>query len=86
MITGPLGVTVNKKCLIVNRAPDPLTDELAAKINEAVESAALPLGGIIPASDELVRQEISGKSYLELGDDSPIIRKAFAIFNTFISE
>jgi CO dehydrogenase maturation factor len=83
-LTGPLGITVDKKCLVINRVPDPLTDELSAKINEAVESTDLPLGGIIPSSDELISQEISGKSYLELPENSPVVQKAFAIFDDFI--
>lgn len=83
-LTGPLGVTVNKKCLVVNRAPNPLTDELSAKINEAVESTDLPLGGIIPSSNELINQEISGKSCLELPENSLVVQKAFAMFDNFI--
>ena len=84
-LTGPLGIRIKKKCLIVNRVPDPAGEELLAKISEAVASTDLPLGGLLPASNELVTQEITGKSYLELADSVPMVEKAFAIFNEFLS-
>ncbi len=83
-LTGPLGVQVKKKCLIVNRVPDPASDELMAKITETVESTDMPLGGLLPASNELVTQEITGQSYIELADEVPVVEKAFAIFDEFI--
>lgn len=83
-LTGPLGVTIKKKCLIVNRVPEPASEELLAKIKETVESTDLPLGGLLPASNELVAQEIAGKSYLQLDGEVPVLQKAFAIFDTFL--
>lgn len=83
-LTGPLAVEVKKKSLIVNRAPDPMTDALKAKIEETVKETDLPLGAILPASDELVEQEISGKSYLELASDVPYVKQAFAAFEEIL--
>ncbi|MBC8316446.1 MAG: AAA family ATPase [Desulfobulbaceae bacterium] len=80
-ITEPLGLEVKSKHLIVNRAPEPMTPELEAKINEAVKESDLPLGGIFPASNELVHQEITGTSYLQLGSDVPVVKTAFAAFD-----
>ncbi len=85
-LTGPLAVEIKKKCLVVNRAPDPLTEELEAKIKEAVDAADLPLGGILPASNELVQQEITNKSYLTLESDIPVVQKAFNIFDTMLAD
>jgi CO dehydrogenase maturation factor len=79
-ITGPLGLEIKKKYLIVNRAPEPMPEELARLIDESSAEAALPLGGIMPSSDTLIRQELSGRSYLELATDEMVIRKAFGIF------
>jgi len=84
-LTGPLAIEVKKKCLIVNRVPEPASPELMAKIKEAVESTDMPLGGLLPASNELVGQEIAGKSYLTLDADVPAVQKAFAIFDEFLS-
>lgn len=83
-LTGPLAIAVGKKCLIVNRVPDPLSPELTAKINEAVVSSGLPLGGLLPESPELTGQEISGRSYLDLDNSIPAVHKAFAIFQKFL--
>ncbi|MFA6283060.1 MAG: AAA family ATPase [Desulfurivibrionaceae bacterium] len=83
-LTGPLGVTIKKKCLVVNRVPEPASEELLAKIKETVESTDLPLGGLLPASNELVAQEIAGKSYLLLDAEVPAVQKAFAIFDAFL--
>jgi CO dehydrogenase maturation factor len=79
-ITGPLGLEIKKKYLIVNRAPEPVPEELARLIDESSAEADLPLGGIMPSSDTLIRQELSGRSYLELATDEKVIRKAFGIF------
>ncbi len=84
-LTAPLAINIKKKCLIVNRAPAPLTPELAAKINEAVTETDLPLGGILPASPELVQQEIMGASYLTLDEAVPVVRQAFAKFDNMFA-
>lgn len=84
-LTGPLAIRIKKKCLIVNRVPEPASEELLAKIKETVESTDLPLGGLLPASNELVSQEIAGKSYLELAVSVPVVEKAYAIFNEFLT-
>ena len=85
-LTGPLGIEVKQKCLIVNRVPDPAPEELLSKIDAAVSESDLPLGGLIHASSELVDQEMSGRSYLELSDDTQVIQEAFRIFDSFIGK
>lgn len=84
-LTGPLAINIKKKCLIVNRVPEPASPELLAKINETVESTDLPLGGLLPASNELVSQEIAGKSYIGLASSVPVVDRAFAIFDEFLN-
>jgi CO dehydrogenase maturation factor len=85
-ITAPLGLAVKNKLLIVNRTPTPLTPELKAKIAEAVAGGDLPLGGVFPSSDELIHQEITGASYLELSEEVPVVQTAFATFDRMFSE
>ncbi len=80
-ITLPLGLDIRDKWLIVNRAPKPASAALLAKIDETVKRADLPLAGIFSASQELVDYELSGASYLDLDDNSPIIQEAFATFD-----
>lgn len=83
-LTTPLAINIKKKCLIVNRVPEPASPELLAKINETVDSTDLPLGGLLPASNELVNQELAGRSYLQLDAGVPVIQKAFAIFDALL--
>lgn len=80
-ITGPLGLEVKNKYLIVNRAPDPVPEALQEKINTAVQEADLPLAGIISSSNDLINQELNGTSYLKLSDDSHVVQQSAAIFD-----
>ncbi len=80
-ITGPLKLEVKSQHLIVNRAPDPVPSALQEKIDDAVSQAELPLGGIFSSSNDLINQELSGGSYLQLPNDSKIIRQAFDVFD-----
>ena len=84
-ITEPLKLEVKNQFLIVNRTPDPVPPALQEKIDEAVNDADLDLAGIISSSDDLINQELSGKSYLQLEDDSKVIQQAFAIFDRIFS-
>jgi len=85
-ITGPLQLEVKHQYLLVNRAPNPVTPVLQEKIDEAVADADLNLAGIISSSDDLINQELSGKSYLQLGEDSTVIKQAYAIFDTIFAQ
>jgi CO dehydrogenase maturation factor len=86
-ITGPLQLEVKHQYLLVNRAPDPVPPALQEKIDEAVAEADLDLAGIISSSDDLINQELSGKSYLELSKNCRVIEQVFAVFDTiFTSE
>ncbi|MFC1837656.1 AAA family ATPase [Thermodesulfobacteriota bacterium] len=83
-LTKPLAIEIRNKYLIVNRTPDPLPEELLAKIKETTENTDLPLAGILSSSDHLIQQELSGKSYLDLAQDSPVIRQTYEIFSEII--
>ena len=77
-------IDIKEKYLIVNRTPDPLPDALLNKIKETTENTDLPLAGILSSSDQLIEQELSGKSYLNLTEDTVIIRQAYEIFSKII--
>jgi CO dehydrogenase maturation factor len=85
-LTGPLGIEVKHRCLIVNRVPEPTSGELLAKIEAAVSGSDLPLGGLIHTSERLIAQEITGASYLEMAGDEKVITEAFAIFDSFLGQ
>jgi len=80
-ITGPLQLEIKQQHLLVNRAPDPVPPALQSKIDETVAEADMNLGGIVSSSDDLINQELSGASYLELAEDTQVIKQSFAIFD-----
>jgi CO dehydrogenase maturation factor len=84
-ITGPLQLEVDKRFLIVNRAPDPVPDALMEKIDQAVNETGLPLGGIISSSNDLIDQELRGESYLKLSEGCRVIRQAYDIFDNIFA-
>jgi len=85
-ITDPLGLQIQKQYLLVNRAPRPVSEPLQEKIDEAVSETGMELGGIIHSSDELINQELSGESYLNLEDQAPVVQEVFAIFDKIFGE
>ncbi|MCW5203567.1 CO dehydrogenase maturation factor [Candidatus Electrothrix communis] len=85
-ITGPLKLEVKHQYLLVNRAPDPVPPALQAKIDEAVAEADMDLAGIVSSSDDLIDQELSGASYLELAEDSKVIEQVFAVFDAIFED
>ena len=61
-------------------SPDPAKPEK----KETTENTDLPLAGILSSSDQLIEQELSGKSYLNLTEDAAIIQQAYEIFSKII--
>jgi len=84
-ITVPLGLEVKKQYLLVNRAPQPVPPALQEKIDEAVTDSNMELGGIIPSSDVLINQELSGDSYLNIDDSADIMTTVDEIFDRIFS-
>ncbi|MDU9047860.1 MAG: AAA family ATPase [Candidatus Electrothrix sp. Rat3] len=85
-ITGPLKLDIKHQYLLVNRAPDPVPPALQTKIDEAIAEADMDLAGIISSSDDLIDQELSGASYLELAEDSKVIEQVFAVFDAVFED
>jgi CO dehydrogenase maturation factor len=79
-ITAPLALEIKEKFMIVNRAPETVSEELKGIIDKTVTESGLPLAGILPSSDLLIEHELSGKSYLDLPADASIVQQAFEIF------
>jgi len=83
-ITQALGLEVDNKWMIVNRAPEPTPKALLDRIEETSQATNLPLAAILPSSNELIEQELSGGSYLELSDDIPYLQAAYKAFEKII--
>ncbi len=84
-ITEPLGLDVKNQYLIVNRAPQPVPPPLQEKIDATITETGMTLGGIIPSSEALINQELSGDSYITLDDSSDIIQTAYAMFDAIFA-
>ncbi len=80
-ITEPLGLQIKNQYLLVNRAPQPVPAALQEKIDEAIAESGMELGGIIPSSDDLINQELTGESYLGLEDSTEVVQTIDAIFD-----
>jgi hypothetical protein len=61
-----------------------MPEELYAKIKETTDSTDLPLAGVISSSNDLIQQELSGRSYLELAETAPVIQQTYEIFSKII--
>ncbi|AGF79928.1 CO dehydrogenase maturation factor [Desulfocapsa sulfexigens DSM 10523] len=84
-ITEPLGLEIKNQFLLVNRAPHPVPPALQSKIDEAVADSGMQLGGIIPSSESLINQELSGESYLNLDDNDDIVVTVNEMFDKIFS-
>jgi len=80
-IAEPLGLQIKEQYLLVNRAPQPVPPALQEKIDEAVTDTGMKLGGIIPSSDTLINQELSGKSYVAIDDSANVVQTVTTIFD-----
>lgn len=63
-----LEIDVENTYLIVNR----LRGDMPGPLVERIEKMDIPFLGSIPADDQLLTFEFSGKPLVELGDDSPV--------------
>jgi CO dehydrogenase maturation factor len=63
-----LDIRVENSYLILNR----LQGEIPAGLQSFLEKMNVPLLGIIPADDQLITYEFSGRPLVELPDDSPV--------------
>ncbi len=85
-IAKPLQLDIKHQYLLVNRAPNPIPPALQEKINEAVSATNLDLAGIISSSDDLINQELSGASYLELAENTAVIQQVFTVFDAIFAQ
>jgi CO dehydrogenase maturation factor len=65
-----LDIRIENAHLILNRMPGSMPAELEERVNKM----DIPLLGIIPADQELMSFEFSGRPLVELGDESPVYR------------
>lgn len=72
-----LNINVENAYLVINR----LVGEMPPALQEKIDDIDLPLLGTIPADQELMSFEFSGRPLVELGDDSPVYQAVFRMFD-----
>jgi len=69
-IRNELDIRVENAHLILNRLSGPMPPALES----AIDKIQVPLLGVIPADNQLMDFEFSGRPLVDLGDDSPVFR------------
>lgn len=75
-----LEIHIEHTGLILNRLPGAMPPPLQARIEEM----AIPLLGTIPADEELMGFEFSGRPLIELGDASPVYQAVTAVMERLL--
>ncbi len=68
-IQNELEINIENTYIIINRVPN---GELHPELKKFVDNIGVPLLGVIPADDNLVSFEFSGKPLVDLGDESQV--------------
>lgn len=74
-----LGITIARRYLLINRAPD----RLSSAFEEAVQETGIPLLGAIPNDPAIEEAELAGRSLLDLPGDAPAVKRAFELVQHF---
>ena len=77
-----LNVGVGKSVLIINQA----RQEPAKEVLEIIEKSGLPLAGVLPADDQVYEFDLNGRPTIELPETNPAIQKAYAVFDSLMTE
>ena len=75
-----LDIHIENTYLILNR----LNGDMPAPLRERVEGMDIPLLGVVPADNELVEFEFSGRPLVDLGDDSPVYQAVAGMMSSIL--
>lgn len=76
-LAADLNIGVGKSFLIVNQAKSDLPPE----VMEMISNDGLELAGTIPQDDVVYEYDLKGKPTIEIPEDNPTVKAAFAIFD-----
>lgn len=71
-----LNLDINQQIVLINRVKD------GVSINNLLDTECLSIYGFIPDDEQLLRNDVEGKSIFELPEDSPAIKTAYEIFDS----
>jgi CO dehydrogenase maturation factor len=77
-----MDINIKKTVMILNRAP---SGDLPAPLKERLDQVDIPLVGVVPANDELVEFDFSGKPLVQLGDESPVYKAVVSIMDSVLA-
>ncbi|WP_456430748.1 ATP-binding protein [Thermosulfuriphilus sp.] len=80
-LTGPLGLEVGRKVLIVNRAPESVPRGLIEQIEKTAQETGLEFAGYLPESQEVFQFEVERRPVFELPQKSKILKEAYRLFD-----
>jgi CO dehydrogenase maturation factor len=75
-----LDIRIENSYLVLNRMTGEIPDALQARIDQM----DIPLLGIVPADQELMNFEFSGRPLVDLGDDSPVYQAVAAMMRKIL--
>ena len=76
-LASELNIGVAKSYLIINQAKSDLPPE----VMEILSSDGLELAGTVPADESVYDYDLRGKPTIEIPEDSPSVKAAYAIFD-----
>jgi CO dehydrogenase maturation factor len=75
-----LDIHIENTYLILNR----LNGEMPAALQERIDEMDIPLLGVIPADEDLIEFEFSGRPLVELGDESQVFQAVAAMMSKIL--
>lgn len=76
-LAADLNIGVGKSYLIVNQAKS----DLPVEVTEMISGDGLELAGVIPQDDVVYEYDLKGQPTIEISEDNPTVKAAFAIFD-----
>ena len=80
-LASELNIGVGKSYLIINQAKS----DLAPEVMDMISGDGLELAGAIPQDDAVYEYDLKGKPTIEMGEESPSVKAAFAIFDRIMA-
>lgn len=75
-----MDIHIDNTYLILNR----LQGDMPAPLRERIDGMDIPLLGVVPADNELVEFEFSGRPLVDLGDESPVYKAIADMLSTIM--
>lgn len=81
-LAGCLNIVVGKSYLVLNRIKEPPSEETLAMIR----ASGLALAGTVPDDPKVYAYDFEGRPTIQLPEESPSVRAAFAVFDKIMAQ